>query len=51
MSVNVRDIAESIHALICGGRDVDLARLADPDIPIGELARRRPLTVNWHARA
>jgi 3-phenylpropionate/trans-cinnamate dioxygenase ferredoxin reductase subunit len=51
MTVNVRDVAASIHALICGGRDVDLARLADPDIPIGELARGSPLTVDWHARA
>jgi 3-phenylpropionate/trans-cinnamate dioxygenase ferredoxin reductase subunit len=40
MNVNVRDVAESIHALIGGGRDVDLARLADPDIPIEEVARR-----------
>jgi 3-phenylpropionate/trans-cinnamate dioxygenase ferredoxin reductase component len=37
MSVNVRDVAEPIHALICSRRDVDLARLADPDIPIGSL--------------
>ena len=39
MNVNVWDVAESIQLLICGGRQVDLVRLADPDIPIGELAR------------
>jgi 3-phenylpropionate/trans-cinnamate dioxygenase ferredoxin reductase subunit len=39
MNVNVRGVATSIHALICRGREVDLARLADPDIPIEELAR------------
>ena len=40
MTVNVRDVAASIHALIRGGREVDPARLADPDIPVGELASR-----------
>jgi 3-phenylpropionate/trans-cinnamate dioxygenase ferredoxin reductase subunit len=50
MHVNVPDVAESIHALICGGREVDLARLADPNIPIEELARG-PLPVDWHTRA
>jgi hypothetical protein len=50
MTVNVRDVAEALQALICGGRDVDLTRLVDPDIPIGQLARGRPLTVGWHAR-
>jgi 3-phenylpropionate/trans-cinnamate dioxygenase ferredoxin reductase component len=39
MNVNIGDVAESIQTLICGGREVDLARLADPDIPIGELAK------------
>jgi 3-phenylpropionate/trans-cinnamate dioxygenase ferredoxin reductase subunit len=38
MNVNVRDVAEPIQALIRGGRDVDLARLVDPDTPIKELA-------------
>jgi 3-phenylpropionate/trans-cinnamate dioxygenase ferredoxin reductase component len=51
VSVNVRDVAASIRALICDGREVDPARLADPDIPIGELARRRPLAVDWYAHA
>jgi 3-phenylpropionate/trans-cinnamate dioxygenase ferredoxin reductase component len=41
MTVNVRDVAEPIQALIRSGRDVDLARLVDPDIPIKELADRR----------
>jgi 3-phenylpropionate/trans-cinnamate dioxygenase ferredoxin reductase component len=38
MNVNVRDVAEPIQALIRSGRDVDLARLVDPDTPIKELA-------------
>jgi 3-phenylpropionate/trans-cinnamate dioxygenase ferredoxin reductase subunit len=38
MNVNVRDAAEPIKALIRSGRDVDLARLVDPDTPIKELA-------------
>jgi 3-phenylpropionate/trans-cinnamate dioxygenase ferredoxin reductase subunit len=41
MTVIVRDVAEPIQALIRSGRDVDLARLVDPDIPIKELADRR----------
>jgi hypothetical protein len=41
MTVNVRDVAEPIQALIRSGRDVDPARLVDPDIPIKELADRR----------
>jgi 3-phenylpropionate/trans-cinnamate dioxygenase ferredoxin reductase subunit len=51
MSVNIRVAAESVHALIRGGRDVDLARLTDPEVPIEELARGWPLTVDWHAPA
>jgi 3-phenylpropionate/trans-cinnamate dioxygenase ferredoxin reductase subunit len=38
MNVNVRDVAKPIQALIRSGRDVDLARLVDPDTPIKELA-------------
>jgi len=38
MNVNVRDVAEPVQALIRSGRDVDLARLVDPDTPIKELA-------------
>ena len=38
MSVNVRDAAEPIQALIRSGREVDLTRLVDPDTPIKELA-------------
>jgi 3-phenylpropionate/trans-cinnamate dioxygenase ferredoxin reductase subunit len=37
MNVNVPDVAEPIQALIRSGRDVDLARLVDPDTPIKEL--------------
>jgi 3-phenylpropionate/trans-cinnamate dioxygenase ferredoxin reductase component len=39
MNVNVGDVAGSIQTLICGGREVDLAWLADPDIPIEQLAK------------
>jgi 3-phenylpropionate/trans-cinnamate dioxygenase ferredoxin reductase subunit len=39
MNVNLGDVAESIQTLICSGREVDLARLADPDILIEELAK------------
>jgi 3-phenylpropionate/trans-cinnamate dioxygenase ferredoxin reductase component len=38
MNVNVREVAEPIRALIRSRRDVDLARLVDPDTPIKELA-------------
>jgi 3-phenylpropionate/trans-cinnamate dioxygenase ferredoxin reductase subunit len=44
MNANVWDVVEPIQALIRGGRPVDPARLADPDIPLdqvtGELATR-----------
>src|SRR6266540_7277562 len=38
MNVNVWEVAEPIKAMICSGRDVDLARLAGPDTRIEELA-------------
>ena len=37
MNVNVWDVAEPIQALIAAGGSVDLARLADPDVPLSEL--------------
>ena len=37
MNVNVWDVAETIQALIAGGGLVDVARLADPDVPLTEL--------------
>ena len=37
MNVNVWDVAEPIQALIAAGGLVDLARLADPDVPLSEL--------------
>ena len=37
MNVNVWDVAEPIQALIAAGGAVDLARLADPDVPLSEL--------------
>jgi len=37
MNANVWDVTESIQALIRGGRPVDPERLADPDIPLGQV--------------
>ena len=37
MNANVWDVTESIQALIRGGRPVDPARLADPDIPLDQV--------------
>jgi 3-phenylpropionate/trans-cinnamate dioxygenase ferredoxin reductase component len=43
MNAGVWDVVEPIQALIRGGRPVDPARLADPDLPLdqvtGELTR------------
>ena len=39
MNVNVWDVVDDLKALIEASRPVDPARLADPDIPISELAR------------
>jgi 3-phenylpropionate/trans-cinnamate dioxygenase ferredoxin reductase component len=37
MNANVWDVVEPIQALIRGGRPVDPARLADPDIPLDQV--------------
>jgi NADPH-dependent 2,4-dienoyl-CoA reductase/sulfur reductase-like enzyme len=37
MNVNVWDVNDDIQALIRAGTPVDLARLADPDVPLSEL--------------
>jgi 3-phenylpropionate/trans-cinnamate dioxygenase ferredoxin reductase subunit len=37
MNVNVWDVSEDIQALIRAGQPVDRARLADPDVPLGDL--------------
>jgi len=37
MNANVWDVTETIQALIRGGRPVDPARLADPDIPLDQV--------------
>ena len=37
MNVNVWDVAGQIEALVLSGRDVDVARLADPDVPLDTL--------------
>ncbi len=38
MNVNVWDVADTLGRLILAGRPVDRARLADPDVPLGDLA-------------
>lgn len=38
MNVNVWDVQDQIQALIRGGEAVDTARLANPDVPLEELA-------------
>jgi 3-phenylpropionate/trans-cinnamate dioxygenase ferredoxin reductase component len=38
MNVNVWDVNDDIQALIRAGAPVDVARLTDPDVPLGELA-------------
>jgi 3-phenylpropionate/trans-cinnamate dioxygenase ferredoxin reductase subunit len=38
MNVNVWDVAEDIQALIRSGATIDLAALADPDVPLTDLA-------------
>jgi 3-phenylpropionate/trans-cinnamate dioxygenase ferredoxin reductase subunit len=37
MNANIWDVTESVQALIRGGRPVDPARLADPDIPLDQV--------------
>ncbi|UYQ65852.1 NAD(P)/FAD-dependent oxidoreductase [Streptomyces peucetius] len=37
MNVNVWDVTDPIRALVTSGRPVDPARLADPDVPLGDL--------------
>lgn len=38
MNANVRDVADAIAALVRSRRQVDPARLADPDVSLHELA-------------
>ena len=38
MNVNVLDVVEELKAIIAGGRPLDPKRLADPTVPLGELA-------------
>jgi 3-phenylpropionate/trans-cinnamate dioxygenase ferredoxin reductase component len=40
MNVNVWDVNETIQALVRSGRQVDVGRLGDPDVPLDELASR-----------
>ena len=50
MNVNVWDVVEDLKAIITAGATIDPRRLADPDVPLAELAalvphwcrRRRP---------
>jgi 3-phenylpropionate/trans-cinnamate dioxygenase ferredoxin reductase component len=39
MNVNVWDVVQPIQALVRGGRPVDTEQLADPSVPLDELAR------------
>jgi 3-phenylpropionate/trans-cinnamate dioxygenase ferredoxin reductase component len=38
MNANIWDVTEPVQALIRGGWSVDPARLADPDIPLDQVA-------------
>ncbi len=38
MNVNVWDVGDAVDALLRSGAGVDLARLADPDVPLDDLA-------------
>ena len=38
MNVNVWDVSDPIRALIAAGRPVDEGRLADPGVPLADLA-------------
>jgi 3-phenylpropionate/trans-cinnamate dioxygenase ferredoxin reductase component len=39
MNVNIWDASDIIQALVRNGRAVDPGRLADPGVPLDELAR------------
>ncbi|QIP88058.1 FAD-dependent oxidoreductase [Streptomyces sp. Tu 2975] len=41
MNVNVWDVTDPIRDLVTSGRPVDAKRLADPDVPLGDLLERR----------
>ena len=41
MNVNVWDVSDPIQDLVHSGASVDRARLADPDVPIAEVATSR----------
>ena len=38
MNVNIWDVVEELRAIITAGKPIDPARLADPNVPLGELA-------------
>ena len=38
MNVNIWDVSDMIQALVRGGQAVDPGRLADPGVPLDELA-------------
>ncbi|CRK49256.1 Anthranilate 1,2-dioxygenase system ferredoxin--NAD(+) reductase component [Rhodococcus sp. RD6.2] len=37
MNVNIWDVTDDVKALIASGRPVDVTRLADPDVPLGNV--------------
>jgi 3-phenylpropionate/trans-cinnamate dioxygenase ferredoxin reductase subunit len=38
MNVNIWDVSDAIQDLVSDGRQVDPARLADPGVPLDEVA-------------
>jgi 3-phenylpropionate/trans-cinnamate dioxygenase ferredoxin reductase subunit len=41
MNLNVWDVADDLRAIVASGTPIPAARLADPDVPLGELAGGR----------
>ncbi len=37
MNMNVWDVVDDLKAIVASGRRIDLGRLADPDVPLGDL--------------
>ncbi len=38
MNVNIWDVTDAVQTLVRSGRSVDTAKLADPSVPLGDLA-------------
>jgi 3-phenylpropionate/trans-cinnamate dioxygenase ferredoxin reductase subunit len=37
MNMNIWDVVDDLKAIVASGKRIDLARLADPDVPLGDL--------------